>query len=565
MKFLLSLELKLKQFPKAAFAAFILAAIAALGPFVVTHFHHLWNRPHYQFFPMMGLAIGGLAVARYRDAPAASISKNKIIIHLPLLLFGLAALATAYRLNSPWVGFLSAVCLLLLFTGTVPKLSSAFYPLLILLPLPFSMDQDLVHFLQKVSSVSASALLDAFGILHIMSGNVLEVNGGQFFVEEACSGIGSVFLLLASVAIYASWKQLRLVLTVPMLIAAVGWAVAANTFRIFVVAWSHAHAGPNLSSGTPHEILGAITYVAALLMLALTEQLLLFLLDPIVGVRSIESPKTLVEQFTAVLVTWWNRMTSMDSACLPQRESQRGISGILVSRRLFYMSLAVVLLPGGVRNGWDLWRSAQVDSSPAQSPITLPAPWSKMKSELFDDSSLNCQLESFADRSVNLQNEQEFAGRNNKSWKMSVAGTPVQVTLCGPVEKSRNLRERYGSAGWKILQSATHPLPKLTDHHLAVSELVLHNDDGKYLHVFVSSFRKSAVIMTIPAEGSIDGVNLELASRLSGSDSDPEDPVWEVQLQIPSSRPIESSARPYWQRSFEELFTTILNKWRLEL
>jgi hypothetical protein len=66
-----------------------------------------------------------------------------------------------------------------------------------------------------------SALLDVASVSHLMAGNIVEVTDRKFFVEEACSGIGAVFLLLASAAVYAAWKELRIVVGLPLLIAVV--------------------------------------------------------------------------------------------------------------------------------------------------------------------------------------------------------------------------------------------------------------------------------------------------------------------------------------------------------
>jgi exosortase/archaeosortase family protein len=226
--------------------------------------------------------------------------------------------------------------------------------LFVLLPIPFSMDSELVHGLQRISSSGASALLDFVNIPHLMSGNVLEVSDKNFFVEEACSGIGSVYLLVASAAIYASWRQLRLIVSIPLLISSVFWAVAGNTFRIFCVAWAHEEMKMDLSSGTMHDTLGAATYLLSLLLLVMTEQVLLFLFEPVPLLKS-EMALDARRQFATTIGTFWNRRTLMDPEIRVTKLLEEGASGFRVTRGLFCVLLMLLLCFGCAGNIWRYW------------------------------------------------------------------------------------------------------------------------------------------------------------------------------------------------------------------
>ena len=72
----------------------------------------------------------------------------------------------------------------------------------LLVPLPFRWDVRLVFALQDWSSRAASLMLDFWGVDHLLAGHILELPHQQFLVEEACSGIQSLFSLLAFAAIY---------------------------------------------------------------------------------------------------------------------------------------------------------------------------------------------------------------------------------------------------------------------------------------------------------------------------------------------------------------------------
>lgn len=273
------LRVLVERRPATVWAVFGLCCGCCYLPWIWQHLGYLWRKEHYQFFPMFLVALGILGINRWQQSADKIVSLPKIRIHVPLLLLGLVSLAAAFRFNSPWSGFLSACSVLLLVARNISQLPSVVVPLFLLLPLPFAMDVDLVHRLQGISSTGASALLDSVGVRHLMSGNVLEFAEHRFFVAEACSGIGSVFMLLASASVYAVWRQHGRLKTVLILLSAVGWAVAANTFRIFVVALSYYSGGPNLESGFLHDILGSATYLGAMLLILCSEQFLLLILD----------------------------------------------------------------------------------------------------------------------------------------------------------------------------------------------------------------------------------------------------------------------------------------------
>ena len=299
---------------KTVWRLFLACCLLCFGAFIAQHLQNLWERPHYQFFPCLLLVLAVFAGSR-RDQIAclfASPDQKQTILRVSgvWLFVSLASLAAACLLQSPWLGFLSAFCLLMVFARNYSHLPQLALPLLILLPLPLGKDQEIVQLLQHVSSRGASSLLDIAGIQHVMAGNVLEVADRRFFVEEACSGIGSVFLLLASAAVYSVWVGQRLIVAIPFLLTSVGWAVAANMLRIFAVAASHVSNGPDLSDGLLHELLGTGTYVIAVILLLLTAQLLQFFLDP---VDKKQPGQTFDQRFGQSghlsLVHIWNRIT----------------------------------------------------------------------------------------------------------------------------------------------------------------------------------------------------------------------------------------------------------------
>ena len=60
------------------------------GPWLYVHFSHLWRRDHYQFFPMLLLAVMGLSYGNWKNAQQQGQSLKTLKLSAPL--FTLAAL-----------------------------------------------------------------------------------------------------------------------------------------------------------------------------------------------------------------------------------------------------------------------------------------------------------------------------------------------------------------------------------------------------------------------------------------------------------------------------------------
>ena len=349
------LERRAERWPRRFLMFAVVLFAGCFGPWLSIHFTHLWRREHYQFFPMLLLAVVGLTYGSWKNARLEGQSLKTLKLSAPLFTLAALTFSAALWLNSPWFAYVAAITVLWAVLRNIPFGCSSIAPLFVLLPLPFSLDSELVHGLQRISSSGASALLDFAEIQHLMSGNVLEVSDKNFFVEEACSGIGSVYLLVASAAIYASWRQLRLIVSIPLLISSVFWAVAGNTFRIFCVAWAHEEMRMDFSSGSVHDALGAATYLSSVLLLVMTEQVLLFLFEPVPLPQKSEMALDVRRQFATRIGTFWNRRTLMDPEIRVAKLLEEGASGFRVTRGLFCVLMMLLLCFGCAGNIWRYW------------------------------------------------------------------------------------------------------------------------------------------------------------------------------------------------------------------
>ena len=135
--------------------------------------------------------------------------------------------------------------------------------LLFAVPLPDSLIESLTAPLRTIATVGATFLLQKGGLAAHREGNVIELANGSVGVDDACSGIRSVWVLLTFAAfIYAltgmsKSRATLLLLAVPVM------AIAANLVRVGLSAWAVARGQPRLAEGTTHDFLGMVTAAAA--------------------------------------------------------------------------------------------------------------------------------------------------------------------------------------------------------------------------------------------------------------------------------------------------------------
>lgn len=158
----------------------------------------LWERDHYRFFPVILCAVGLLVWFRidgfkWNHTPQLSLR----VIILGIVSLGLFTAATV--LHSSFLGSVTALCSLwtcIWFLGGVEladRLRGPVFMLVLLIPLPLGKDLSLVVSLQKFASAAASSLLDVVDVRHLTSGVAITTVDKNYMVNEACSGIHSLF------------------------------------------------------------------------------------------------------------------------------------------------------------------------------------------------------------------------------------------------------------------------------------------------------------------------------------------------------------------------------------
>ncbi|APZ95918.1 exosortase/archaeosortase family protein [Fuerstiella marisgermanici] len=285
------------------------AVILLHSAFLAEVAKRLYSREHYQFFPMVLIAVGMIIWFRLKDYEGEIFGRISIrVFSYTVLATGIFAAST--YLNSHWLGTVAALMAgwtLVWFIGGSPLASELRAPvslLLLIMPLPSDYDRQLIMALQRNATEFASQMLDLSSIKHLPSGVTIQGTQKSFLVEEACSGIHSLFSCLCVVGVVCVIFRYGFLRAIVVLAQTIFWVLVANTLRVFLIVYCFTRWGWELDQGTAHEVLGIATYVVALGLTFSAHHLLLFVI-PTKSSTSVNSPanglKSKVDKFSRTL------------------------------------------------------------------------------------------------------------------------------------------------------------------------------------------------------------------------------------------------------------------------
>jgi exosortase len=423
--------------------AVIALIFAAHLPLLLLQGQRLWDDPNYQFFPLILAGAGYLAWRNTRDLGCLEPGKQSLsqaLIGVSWLLLAFAGLIIA-----PWLGAVVALVAVLavayawggsrLVLGLLP----AWALLWVIVPLPF--EDSLTLSLQTIASRWSSTVLDLIGVIHLPSGLVIEVPGQRLFVEEACSGIHSLFTVVAGTLFFIFLTRCSVVRALVLLAAAVVWVLLGNTARIVTVAWALANHGIDLTSGWPHELLGQVVLVTALILIVST--------DAIYSVIAL-----ICRQQWALIVAAWNR----DRRGAKAVEAAGPVTVVEETRppeptrlpepaRAGVGSWPVAMAYGGLALALAVWIWPCLKESFVSRGMLVSKLQSSLTADTLPARSGSLERVEFKTESRSLGNS---LGEFSRSWQYRMGPHPVLASVDYPFVGWHELTICYRGQGWKL-------------------------------------------------------------------------------------------------------------------
>lgn len=263
-----------KRYPLLA-----LALLVTILPTLYATATESWTQESGVHGPLV-LATAIWLVWRNWDSIAAEATPGNLWIAVPVVVLG-SALYTFGRSFNFLMIEVAALLLTLLaiayaFVGhrVLMKLWFPIFYLGFLIPLPGWVLDSFTQPLKILVSDIVTWLLAGLGYPISQVGVTLYIAQYQLLVEDACAGLNSIISLTAVGLFYiylmhnASWRYSLLLLAFLLPIA-----IAANVIRVIILVLLTYYFGNEVAQGYLHDFAGIVTFVSALLLFFLVDQL----------------------------------------------------------------------------------------------------------------------------------------------------------------------------------------------------------------------------------------------------------------------------------------------------
>jgi exosortase len=147
--------------------------------------------------------------------------------------------------------------------------------LLLAIPFPAIIFNQITFPLQLLASHMASMILPVLGVPVLQEGNVIQLPVMKLEVAEACSGIRSLMSLFTLAVFYGYFLERGTKRRVILALASIPIAVAANVARIVGTGLCVQYWDPNKALGFFHEFSGWVMFVISLVFLYLIHHLMM--------------------------------------------------------------------------------------------------------------------------------------------------------------------------------------------------------------------------------------------------------------------------------------------------
>ena len=179
--------------------------------------------------------------------------------------------------------FLARTAIVITLTGVVwllggklvlKKLAFPLFLLLLMIPIPAVIYNEITFPLQRLASRLAEDALSIISIPVLREGNVLELPNQRLSVVEACSGIRSLLSLTFLALVYGYFFEKRPSIRIVLLVSTVPIAIIANASRVTLTGIL-TEVKPEIAEGFFHLLEGWVIFIVAFAILLLFHQVLI--------------------------------------------------------------------------------------------------------------------------------------------------------------------------------------------------------------------------------------------------------------------------------------------------
>ena len=304
------------RFRLVLMAAAFVAVLWGFQAMLLDHAPHVFNAPEEDmsfawFVPVFSAYVVFVSWRRL-VAAAGSPSVWGLVAALPFLVLGFFG-ARGLQVRLEIVAFAGlCVCIPWAFWGRRVAHGLLFPAafLLFCIPLATFLDVVTVH-LRLLASSTAYGVLHGLGVEVVRQGTMIGAADGSFAIDvaEPCSGLRSIFALLALTAGYAYFNQPTPLRKWMLFACAVPIAILGNVARILSICLVARGCSSGFATGFYHDYSGYVVFLVAIVLMVAVGEAMTRLFGPGTGVSSAPAPVAdgasagrTVPVFTVILV-----------------------------------------------------------------------------------------------------------------------------------------------------------------------------------------------------------------------------------------------------------------------
>jgi EpsI family protein len=139
--------------------------------------------------------------------------------------------------------------------------------LLLMVPPPYVIVKQVSYYLKMFDAVVATEALQLIGVPVYRDSYFLNLPGITLEVADVCSGIASLFAMIALGTVYVYFLPVRMAAKLAVLASVLVFPLVANLIRIILIATSVYYYGPIMLKAFFHTFTGTFTFLLSLAML----------------------------------------------------------------------------------------------------------------------------------------------------------------------------------------------------------------------------------------------------------------------------------------------------------
>ncbi|MCK4237422.1 MAG: exosortase/archaeosortase family protein [Candidatus Krumholzibacteria bacterium] len=197
-----------------------------------------------------------------------------LVILASIFLVGGTAASELFTMRISLPIFIFGASLFLLGRNFTEKAAFPLLFLFMMVPLPYIIYYKITLPLQLESARLSAGVLNLLEINVIRRGNILLLPNYSLEVVAACSGLRSLMTMFTLSLIFSAFSDISITRKTLLVACAIPAAIAANTFRLVVIAIGAYAVSTEFADGILHEISGLIVFLAGFLLLVLSVGLL---------------------------------------------------------------------------------------------------------------------------------------------------------------------------------------------------------------------------------------------------------------------------------------------------